>query len=113
VLEGLGTDAESSAYNKSQTGNSDNLTAIREPTLVWTMWDPRHPTSLWAPTACCGGSFTRLIVFIACCVQFSAWCVIPSDAYFSVLCLIVLALLPGKNQFTVQLHDNTTTNPRF
>jgi hypothetical protein len=29
----------------------DNLTAISEP-IVYTMWDPQHPTTLQTSTAC-------------------------------------------------------------
>jgi hypothetical protein len=34
-----------------------NLTAIFEP-IVWKMWEPRRPTTLWASTACFRDSFT-------------------------------------------------------
>jgi hypothetical protein len=36
---------------------ADNLTAICEPT-VYTMWEPRRLTTLWASTACYRDSFT-------------------------------------------------------
>jgi hypothetical protein len=36
---------------------ADNLAFIYEP-IVWTMWDPQHLTTLWAPTACYGDSFS-------------------------------------------------------
>jgi hypothetical protein len=36
---------------------ADNLTVICE-SIVWTMWDPLHLTTLWASTACYGDSFT-------------------------------------------------------
>jgi hypothetical protein len=36
---------------------ADNLTAICEPT-VWSMWEPRRLTTLWASTACYRDSFS-------------------------------------------------------
>jgi hypothetical protein len=38
---------------------ADNLTTIWEPT-VCKMWDPQHPTTLYASTACYGDSNTLL-----------------------------------------------------
>jgi hypothetical protein len=36
---------------------ADNLTAICE-LILWTMWNPRHLTTLYASTVCYGDSFT-------------------------------------------------------
>jgi hypothetical protein len=36
---------------------ADNLNAIYE-LILYTMWDPQHPTTLQASTACYGDSFT-------------------------------------------------------
>jgi hypothetical protein len=36
---------------------ADNLTAICEP-IVWILWDPQRPTTLWASMASYGNRFT-------------------------------------------------------
>jgi hypothetical protein len=36
---------------------ADNLTAICEP-IVYKMWEPQHPTTLWASSACYRDIFT-------------------------------------------------------
>jgi hypothetical protein len=41
---------------------ADNLTAICEP-IVYKIWEPRRPTTLWAPTACYRDSFTFFFTF--------------------------------------------------
>jgi hypothetical protein len=44
---------------KTRPARKTDLTAICEP-IVWKMWQPRHPTALWASGACYGASFTFL-----------------------------------------------------
>jgi hypothetical protein len=40
------------------THTADNLTAICEPIVLDTMWEPRRLTTLWAFTACYRDNFT-------------------------------------------------------
>jgi hypothetical protein len=42
---------------------ADNLTAICEP-IVYKMWQPERPTTLWTATACYRDSFTSFLYIV-------------------------------------------------
>jgi hypothetical protein len=42
---------------------TDNLTTIHEP-VVWIMWYPQHPTTLWTSMAFYRDSFTFLLTTV-------------------------------------------------
>jgi hypothetical protein len=53
---------------------ADNLTTICEP-IVYKMWKPRCPTTLWASMACYRDSFTLLnyVIYCRCYKNYSKW----------------------------------------